>query len=114
MGSIPMIDGSKGRRLPLKPALGSACNGCGMCCAMQPCGIALEFIPGHPAEGPCLALEHEAGRFVCGMIRHPRRYMPDLPNDWADEHLGRMFANALGAGRGCDADDVETLGTEQE
>lgn len=105
MVSIALIDGTKGDHLTVKPAHGSPCNGCGWCCAAEPCGVAREHIPGHPAEGPCLALEHEAGRFVCGMIRRPSHYMR-LPNDWADVVLGEMIATALGAGRGCDADDL--------
>lgn len=60
-------------------------------------------IPDHPEEGPCLALEHEGDRFVCGMIRRPGHYM-QLP-DWADAQLGGLFAEALGAGREGDADD---------
>lgn len=112
--AIPLIDGTSGTRLPLKPAFGLPCNGCGYCCATAACGVALQFIPDHPEDGPCRAMEYEGGRFVCGMIRHPSRYMPDLPNDWADAYLGQLFAEALGAGRGCDADDVDThlsLGT---
>lgn len=62
--------------------------------------------PDDPEEGPCLALKHEGGQFVCGMIRRPGHYM-QLPNDWADVHLGGIFAEALGAGKGCDADDSE-------
>lgn len=107
--AIPLIDGTSGARLPLKTAFGSPCNGCGLCCAMEPCGLAREFIPDHPEDGPCRALEHEGGRFVCGLIRHASRYLPDLPNDWADAHLGGIFADALGAGKGCDADDVEDI-----
>ena len=44
-------------------------------------------IPGCGEEGPCFALEHQAGKFVCGMIRLASHYMA-LPNDWADAHLG--------------------------
>ena len=84
---------------------GAPCNGCGMCCAMEPCGVARVFIPDHPEEGPCLALERAGDRFVCGMIPRPGHYM-QLP-DWADTHMGGLFAEALGAGRGCDADDPE-------
>ncbi|KQQ39146.1 hypothetical protein ASF58_22915 [Methylobacterium sp. Leaf125] len=102
--AIRLTDGTGGQRLPVKPAFGSPCNGCGYCCAEEPCAIARENIPDHPEEGPCLALEHEGGRFVCGMIRRPGHYMR-LPNDWADGHLGGLFAQALGAGRGCDAGD---------
>ena len=103
-GPIHLIDGTAGARLPTKPAKGSPCNGCGWCCAEEPCGVALKYIPDHPAEGPCLALEWAEGRFACGMIRRPGFYMR-LPNDWADEAIGSMIGEALGAGRGCDADD---------
>lgn len=112
--ALHLIDGTAGQRLPLKPAFGSPCNGCGMCCAMEPCGLAREFIPDHPSEGPCRALEHDEGRFTCGLIRHASRYLPDLPNDWADAHLGGIFAEALGAGQGCDSDDVRAIEIELE
>lgn len=91
-------------KAPEKPPYGSPCNGCGFCCAAVPCGIAIEYIPDHPTEGPCQAMEFAEGRFFCGMIRRPGHYM-GLPNDWADDILGGMIAEALGAGRGCDADD---------
>lgn len=92
-------------KIDAKPRRGQPCNGCGWCCAMEPCELAREFISG-PVTAPCPALERQDGRFVCGMIRRPSHYM-DLPNDWADQHLGGMFAEALGAGRGCDADDPD-------
>ena len=104
--AIPLTDRTSGAQLLLKPAFGSSCNGCGYCCAEEPCAVAREYIPDHPEEGPCLALEHEGSRFGCGMIRRPGHYM-QLPNDWADAHLGALFAEALGAGKGCDADDPE-------
>ena len=104
--AIPFIDGTSGAWLLLKPAYGLPCNGCGYCCVEEPCAIALEHIPDHPREGACVALEREGDRFVSGMIRRPSPYM-QLPNDWTDVHLGRIFAAALGAGRGCDADDPE-------
>lgn len=103
MTAIVAIDGTQGDRPPVKPGYGSPYNGCSYCCAAEPCAIALEHIPDHPDEGPCLALEFEGGRFVCGMIRRPGHYMR-LPHDWADEIMGGMIAEALGAGRGCDAE----------
>jgi hypothetical protein len=63
----------------------------------------------HPqpsGEGACVALQREGDHFVCGMIRRPGPYM-QLPNAWADAHLGGIFAEALRAGKGCDADDPE-------
>ena len=101
MGSIHLIDGSESQRLSHKLVHGSPCNGC----PMEPCGIAREFIPDHPEEGPCLATEFNTGRFACGMIRRPGYYI-QLP-DQGDAHMGALFAEALGAGKGCDADDPE-------
>lgn len=40
------------------------------------------------------------------MIRRHGHYM-QLPNVWADAQPGGIFAEALGAEKGCDADDPE-------
>lgn len=104
MDRIALIDGTQGRRLPIKPRFGEACNGCGLCCAAEPGGLALDLMRADPAAA-CPALEWEAGRFYCGLIRWASRYL-DLPHDWADAHLGSVFSEALGAGRGCDADQL--------
>lgn len=106
MTPVYLVDGTLGERLPVKPSFGSACNGCGYCCAVEPCKVAREFIPDHPTGGQCLALEWTEGRFACGMIRRPGYYMR-LPNDWADGLIGSMIADALGAGKGCDAEDIK-------
>ncbi|TXN51073.1 hypothetical protein [Methylobacterium sp. WL2] len=98
MPTIHLIDGTSGQRLPVKSAKGEGCNGC----AEEPCHLEVEYI-GAGTEGPCPALEFEEGRAWCGLVRHASRYM-DLPNDWADAILGEMFATALGAERGCDAE----------
>jgi hypothetical protein len=113
MKPLPQIDGTSGARLPIKPAFGQPCNGCGYCCAAEPCGIAREFI-GADDQGPCPALECEGGRFSCGMIVRPLAYLgraaglhgaADAPPGGADAQIGRQIAEALGAGRGWDADD---------
>ncbi len=92
-------------RGPAKPLLGEPCNGCGYCCAVEPCGLAREYIS-PDIHGPCPALEFENGRFHCGLVRRPSLYMR-LPNDWADPILGSLFSQALGVGKGCDAEDPE-------
>jgi hypothetical protein len=96
--------GSQHQTAPEKPAEGHPCNGCGMCCAAEPCGIAVEFLGA--TEGPCPAMQFEGGRFWCGMTRTPGAYM-GAP-DFADGILGPMFAEALGIGRGCDSDAAPT------
>lgn len=92
---------------PPKPPFGQTCNGYGDCCAAEPCKLALEDISPE-LVGPCPALEFEGDRFHCGMVRRPGLYM-SLPNDWADELLGPLFAQLLGVGRGCDAEGPEWL-----
>lgn len=93
-------------RGPEKPPFRASCNGCGYCCALQACAVALEYIS-RDIEGPCPALEFADGKFHCGMVRQPSRYML-LPNNWADGAIGSLFAQMLGIGKGCDADDPTT------
>lgn len=89
-------------RAPEKPAFGSPCNGCGFCCAAEPCGVARQFVPGATDGAPCPAMEFEHGRFWCGMVRRPGYYL-GLPA-WGDEEMGAMIGEALGTGKGCCAD----------
>ena len=88
-----------------KPRFGQPCNGCGWCCTEEPCKLAQDAL--NCTSGPCIALEDEAGRKVCGLVKRPSWYMfgedaPESETGW----LSVMFANALGIGRGCDADDM--------
>jgi len=84
---------------PEYPGFGSPCNGCGFCCAAEPCQIARD-IAGF-TEGPCAAMEFEEGRFVCGIVKAPSRYI-GTP-DFGDAFIGAMIAQALGIGMGCDS-----------
>lgn len=88
---------------PAKPDHGAPCNGCGLCCAAEPCGVAVMMIGADPEHGPCPALEHDGGKFVCGLIVKPSRHSSQV-HPWADELVGQMVAATLGAGRGCDSD----------
>jgi hypothetical protein len=104
-----------GTDLP-KPLLGDACNGCGFCCATEPCGIAKEYL--QCTEGPCVALETSTGRAVCGMIRNPLMYLfrathpnaevdvlAEAPDLQEGMDLSASISAALGVGLGCDAED---------
>lgn len=103
MTTINLMDETAGRRMPVKPAYGRPCNGCGYCCSAEVCDLAREYLAATVA--PCPALECQDGRFWCGLVRQPSRYMA-LPDDRADLRLGGLFAEVLGVGRGCDASDA--------
>jgi hypothetical protein len=87
--------------IPAKPREGAPCNGCGLCCALQLCGLAVEFLDAETA--PCPAMEFAGGRFWCGLAKHPGRYFGTPAS--ADKLLGPMVERALSIGEGCDAGD---------
>ena len=90
--------------LPAKPRYGQPCNGCGLCCAMEPCQLARELLDCH--AGPCTALEHDAERTFCGLVRRPAHYLFNETVPAADTApVSVLFAGMLGLGHGCDADD---------
>jgi hypothetical protein len=85
---------------PTKPATGAACNGCGVCCAAEPCPLGM--LLSRRGRGACAALEWHAAdaRYRCGALAAPARWLPWLPAPLARGLAGRWIA----AGRGCDAD----------
>lgn len=86
---------------PPKPDYGACCNGCGMCCAAEPCPVAMIFLL--QFRGKCRALlwQEETGRYVCGMAVCPDRYVRIIPQRWR-ERFRRFFASRIAAGTGCD------------
>lgn len=87
---------------PPKPAYGARCNGCGVCCAVAPCPVAVIFL--RQIKGRCRALlwQDDAGRYVCGMAVCPDRYVGLIPARWR-ESFGRWFASRIAVGSGCDS-----------
>ncbi|MDP2794347.1 MAG: hypothetical protein Q8O25_09765 [Sulfurisoma sp.] len=88
---------------PPKPLVGVPCNGCGVCCAVEPCPVA-RFALGVRA-GACPALEWDGAtaRYYCGMAQRPADYLGWLSprlNTWAARCCQRWIA----AGHGCDCD----------
>ncbi len=97
---------------PPKPDWGARCNGCGACCAVEPCPVALLFL--WQFKGRCRALlwQEDAGRYVCGMVQCPDRYVFFIFRHWR-EQAGRFFASRIAAGAGCDfsAEMVDVSGS---
>lgn len=85
---------------PAKPAPGAPCNGCGVCCAAEPCPLGM--LLSRRRTGACVALRWDAGpaRYRCGVVQEPGAYLRWLPAAWARRAALRWIA----AGAGCDSD----------
>ncbi len=85
---------------PAKPPLGAACNGCGLCCAHEPCPLGM--LLSRRRRGPCRALTWDEGqsRYLCGVLVDPPRWLPWLPRAWGRHLAHRWIAAAIG----CDAE----------
>ena len=85
---------------PSKPATGQPCNGCGLCCAHEPCPLGM--LLSRRRTGPCSALSwnDEQARYLCGVLADPGIWLPLLPQTWARALAWRWIA----AAKGCDAD----------
>jgi hypothetical protein len=84
---------------PAMPPHGAACNGCGVCCAAQPCPLGM--LLSRRRQGRCRALQWQGseGRYVCGVLDRPERWLGWVPRTWARRLVKRWIA----AARGCDS-----------
>ncbi len=62
---------------PTKPRQDDPCNGCGICCILEPCLVATQYLK---ATDKCPALEWSAPdkRFYCGMVVRPLHYLVNI------------------------------------
>ena len=88
---------------PAKPEAGAACNGCGVCCAWQPCPLGM-LISGR-RHGACDALRWDAAgsHYRCAMVSDPQAVLPRLPGP-ASRWLQGLARRWIAAGAGCDCD----------
>jgi len=96
---------------PEKPALQAPCNGCGVCCLLEPCPLGV-LLSGR-RTGACRALRwHSETMFYrCGAITEPQAVLHEqipnrlqwlvLPAAWL---LQRWARRLIAAGVGCDCD----------
>ena len=83
---------------PAKPEPGLPCNGCGVCCAAEPCPLGR--LLSRRSEGACVALgwQPAEGRYRCGVLAEPGRWLR-----WLPAAAGRaLAARWIAAGGGCD------------
>lgn len=87
---------------PVKPGTGLACNGCGVCCAAEPCPLGV-LVSGR-RQGACKALlwSDAASRYHCGMASDPGRVLPWLPRI-IHGAVRRGTLRWISAASGCDA-----------
>jgi hypothetical protein len=81
---------------PAKPAFGTPCNGCGLCCLSAPCPLGM--VLSRRRRGACSALRWDEAqrRYLCGALSEPAtvlgaRWLAPLARRW------------IAAGIGCDA-----------
>jgi hypothetical protein len=95
---------------PTKPALGAACNGCGVCCLIEPCPLGI-VLSGR-RSGACDALRWQGSEqaYRCGAITEPHEVLRQALPVWAQgltpvlaPLLGRVSRRWIAAGKGCDS-----------
>ncbi len=89
-------------RAPQKPAVGTPCNGCGVCCASEPCPVGM-VLSGR-RRGSCTALrwDQDQVRYRCAAVSAPASVMPHGTR-WLAPVFARMARRWITAGSGCDA-----------
>ena len=90
---------------PVKPAVGAACNGCGVCCTAEPCPVGIWISRRRTGACDALVWDGDKRRYACGMVIDPRRFTTRAPR-WLMGALSRLAMRMIAAGRGCDCDLV--------
>ena len=86
---------------PAKPEPGEACNGCGVCCASEPCPVGV--LISRRREGACAALawSQDQGLYRCGLVEDAEAHLPRGLRP-AAALLARLAKRFIAAGVGCD------------
>jgi len=90
------------QQAPVKPDVGQPCNGCGVCCAVEPCPVARVFL--WQRTGRCCALVWDEAQQIyrCGMLIQPSSYLVWLPQRW-QTWFGRRVRRWIAADVACDS-----------
>lgn len=88
-------------------AWGAPCNGCGVCCLLEPCPLGM--VLSRKRRGACVALrwQDDARQYRCGAVMAPKEVLqlalPKSPRHGFPPGLGfGPFGKALDTGLGCD------------
>lgn len=101
---------------PPKPVTGAPCNGCGVCCLLEPCPLGV-LLSGR-REGACVAVRWQAAvqQYRCGALTAPLEVLQDaLPRTlwpvlpWLAPFLARLAKRWIAVGQGCDSSVESTL-----
>jgi hypothetical protein len=96
---------------PAKPAWGAPCNGCGICCLVEPCPVGM--VLSARRRGACDALHWDAqlARYQCGALVRPGEVLREvLPRSLRGLSgalaplLAAIASRAIAVGVGCDCD----------
>lgn len=78
--------------LPVKPLYRQPCNGCGLCCTLEFCGLGKMAYPN--GSLPCPALVFDGGRTFCGFVLTEQ-----------ENGMKPILQRALAIGKGCSMED---------
>lgn len=94
---------------PPKPVVGMPCNGCGVCCLIEPCPLGV--VLSARRHGACVALrwQDDGQNYRCGAVTDPeevlRNVLPRFMRCLAPRSprlLARLARRWVAAGTGCD------------
>jgi hypothetical protein len=87
---------------PAKPVVGAPCNGCGLCCAAEPCPAGV-LVSGR-RKGACRALQWSDTdrRYLCGLVSEPNSVLRWLPR-WLAPLASGLTRRWIASATGCDA-----------
>jgi hypothetical protein len=95
---------------PSKPAPGASCNGCGVCCLLEPCPLGV-VLSGR-RHGACVALRwpSDGPLYRCGALSAPLEVLQRVvPRPmwrlapWLSPSLARLANRWIAVGQGCDS-----------
>jgi hypothetical protein len=87
-----------------KPAHGSPCNRCGVCCMVTICQLGQHLFRREYEDGPCPALKPDGnGEYACDVVRNPQAYAVNLSASIKVYALRMAARLIIYADDGCDA-----------